>query len=228
MGLDKWEVVKERVTTTMAMSMFNFKEGLKIKMLKVQYFKHPHIAHYLYDRHPTAYGRLPWNNEVPLYFAKKNYAEFFLQMKPNYNDLPSEFFGPGKGRLCDRRGARHDVELPHPEPPLVSRYFCVETLWSEMKGTSQISREARDAIIDNVHSGLGGVNVCLNRQRARENVRANFVYCTDEEIDNMSVEDVRIYAKNCRNGWQDLIIHEEEGTGTVCVNGQGSIILTHV
>ena len=54
-----------------------------------------------------------------------------------------------------------------------------------MDATFQISREAKDVIIDNVHSGLGGFNVDLNRQRARENARANFVYCTDEEIDNM-------------------------------------------
>ena len=74
-------------------------------MLKVQYFKNPHIAHYLYDRHLAAYGRLPWNDEVPLYFAK-----LFFQMKPNYNDLPSKFFGPEKGRLCDHRGARRDIE----------------------------------------------------------------------------------------------------------------------
>ena len=89
-------------------------------MLKVKYFKHPHIARYLYDRHLTTYGRIPWNDEVPLYFSKLFYAEFFLQMKPNYNDLPSEFFGPGKGRLCDGSGTRRDVELPHLEPPLVS------------------------------------------------------------------------------------------------------------
>ena len=88
-----------------------------------------------------------------------------------------------------------------------------------MEATSQISREARDAIIDNVHSGLGGVDVCLNRQRACENARANFIYYTDEEIDNMSVEDLKTYANNCRNGWHDLIFHEEEGMGTVCVNG---------
>ena len=88
-------------------------------MLKTQYFKHPNIAHYLYDRHLAAYGRLPWNDEVPLYFEKKNYAEFFLEMKPNYNDLLSEFFGLGKGQLCDCRGARHDGELPCPDPPLV-------------------------------------------------------------------------------------------------------------
>ena len=34
----------------------------------------------------------------------------------------------------------------------------------------------------------------------------------------MNVEDLRIYAKNCHNGFQDLIIHGEEGTGMVCVN----------
>ena len=83
-------------------------------------------------------------------------------MKPNYNDIPSEFFGPRKGQLCDRKGTRHDVELPCPEPPLVSRPLRVETLRSEMDATSQISQEARDAIIDNVHSGLGGVDVFLN------------------------------------------------------------------
>ena len=139
-------------------------------------------------------------------------------MKPNYSDVPSEFFGPGKGRLYDCKGAKRDVELPRPKPPLVSRPFWVETLRSEMDVTSKISREARDVMINNVYIGLGGVDVCLNRQRARENARANFVYCTDEEIDNMNVEDLRIYAKNCRNGWQDLTLHEEEGMGMVCVN----------
>ena len=111
-------------------------------------------------------------------------------MKPNYNDLLSEFFGPGKVRLFDRKGTKRDVELPRPELPLVSQYFQVETMRSEMEATSQISREARDVMIDNVYSGLIGVDVCLNRQRACENARANFVYCTDEEIDNMNVEDL--------------------------------------
>ena len=88
-----------------------------------------------------------------------------------------------------------------------------------MDATSQIIREARDAIIDNVHNGFGGVDVCLNQQRARKNAHANFVYYTDENIDNMSVEDLKTYAKNFRNGWHDLIVHEQEGMGTVCVNG---------
>ena len=199
--------------------MFNFKKEPKKEMLKMQYFKHPHIACYLYDKHLAAYGRIPWNDEVFLYFEKLFYSEFFSQMKPNNNDVPSEFFGPGKGQLCDRRGARRDIELSHLEPPLVSRPFHVETLRSEMEATSQISREVRDVIIDNVRSGLSGVYVCLNRQKARKNAGANFVYYTDEEIDNMSVEDMKTYAKNRHNGWHDLILHEEEGMGTICVNG---------
>ena len=116
----KWADVKNRVTKAMEKYMFNFKEGSKRKMMKVQYFKHPDIAHYLYDIHLATCGRLPWNDKVPLYFAKLFYAELFLQMKPNYNDLPSEFFGPGKGRLCDHRGIMHDADFPRLEPPLVS------------------------------------------------------------------------------------------------------------
>ena len=82
MGLDKWVVVKERVSKEQANSMFNFKEGLKRKALKVQYFKHPELAHFLYDRFLAAYGRLPWNNEVPNSFVRFFDAGFFLGMKP--------------------------------------------------------------------------------------------------------------------------------------------------
>ena len=102
-------------------------------------------------------------------FTKKN-----LGMKPNYNDLPLEFLGPGKGRLYDRKGTKRDVELPRLELPLVSRPFRVKNLRSEMDVTSQISREARDVMINNVYNGLGGVYVCLNRKRAREKCRCQF------------------------------------------------------
>ena len=88
-----------------------------------------------------------------------------------------------------------------------------------MDAISQISREERDAIIENFQSGLGGVDVFLNRKKAFENACANFVDYKDEEIDNMSVEDVRTYANNSLNGWKDLIIHEEEGMGSIRVNG---------
>jgi hypothetical protein len=40
-----------------------------------------------------------------------------------------------------------------------------------------------------------GVDVGLNRQRAEANYRAIFVYKKDEELDTMSVEDLKEYAK---------------------------------
>ena len=45
-GLDKWQDIKQRVTREDAKSMFNYKEGLKRKMLNVQYFKHLDKASY--------------------------------------------------------------------------------------------------------------------------------------------------------------------------------------
>ena len=42
----------------------------------------------------------------------------------------------------------------------------------------------------------------------------------------MSIEKLRTYPNHCRNGWQDLIIHEEQGMGSVCVNGQGEYFNT--
>ena len=59
MGPENWVDIEKRVSKADAISMFNFKEGPKRKMLKVQYFKHPEIAHHLYDRFLVSYGRLP-------------------------------------------------------------------------------------------------------------------------------------------------------------------------
>ena len=73
-GPNKWQDIKQRVTRAEAKSMFNYKEGPKIKMLTVQYFKHPNKAAYLYDRHLAAFGRLPWNDEVLVYFTQMFYA----------------------------------------------------------------------------------------------------------------------------------------------------------
>ena len=44
MGPDKRDTVKNRVSKEDVISMYNFKEGPKRKMLKVQYFKHPNIT----------------------------------------------------------------------------------------------------------------------------------------------------------------------------------------
>jgi hypothetical protein len=64
---------------------------------------------------------------------------------------------------------------------------------------------------------LFGIDVSLNRQRARSNAHDSFVYKTDDEIDRMSLEEVQAYAKFCHNGWKDLIGHEEGGIGSICV-----------
>lgn len=48
-GSNKWPPLEENVTKQKAIPMFNSKEGPKWAMLKVEYFKHPHMTHYLYD-----------------------------------------------------------------------------------------------------------------------------------------------------------------------------------
>ena len=37
----------------------------------------------------------------------------------------------------------------------------------------------------------------------------------------MNIEELKSYVNGCRNGWKDLTVHEEEGIGSTCVNGQG-------
>ena len=165
MGSDKWANVSKRVAKEHAKYMFKFKEGSKRKMLKVQYSRHPEIVNHLYDRFLVAYGNLPWNDEVPIYFVKLFYAKSFLGMKPNYNDLPFEFYGTWSGRIYEHKGALWDIELSHPLPPLVRQPPRLVTFWSKMDATSQIGREGRDAIIDNIHNKLTKIDIGLNQQR---------------------------------------------------------------
>jgi hypothetical protein len=121
MGPDKWDTVKNKVSKEDAISMFNFKEGPKRKMLKVKYFKHPDLAEHLYNRFLAAYGKLSWNDEVPHYFARHFFAEFFLHMKPDYTSLPSKYYGTGKGRTYNRKGAYRSGALSRPPQPPVPR-----------------------------------------------------------------------------------------------------------
>jgi hypothetical protein len=105
MGPDKWDTVKNRVSKEDAISMFNFKDGPKRKMLKVKYFKHPHFVEHLYNKFLATYEKLSWNDEVPHYFARHFFAEFFLHMHPDYTNLLSKYYGTGKGRTYNRKGA---------------------------------------------------------------------------------------------------------------------------
>ena len=77
--------------------------GKRKKMLKVQYFKHPNIAGHLYNIFLAAYEKFLWNDEVPHYFDRHFYAEFFMDMHPDYTSLPSNYYGDGKGQIYDRK-----------------------------------------------------------------------------------------------------------------------------
>lgn len=161
MGIDKWVEVSRRVTKAHVKYMFNFKEGPKRNMLKVQYFECPEISHHLYGRFLASYNKLPCNDEVPHYFTKLFYAKLFLGMKPYYNDLLSEFYGTGSGRTFERKGELRDTELPCPAPPLVHQPPCMVALQPDMDSTSHISLEARDTIRDNIKMTYTGINVGL-------------------------------------------------------------------
>jgi hypothetical protein len=84
MGPHKWDIVKSKVSKENAISMFNLKDGTKRKMLKVQYFKHRNIEGHLYNRFLASYGKLSWNDEVPHYFSRHFYEEFFMDMHHDY------------------------------------------------------------------------------------------------------------------------------------------------
>ena len=58
-----------------------------MKNAESEYFKHPGVVHFLYDRFLATYGRFPWNDEVPNCFARVFYVEFFENTKSGYIDI---------------------------------------------------------------------------------------------------------------------------------------------
>jgi hypothetical protein len=62
-----------------------------------------------------------------------------------------------------------------------------------------------------------GVGVGMNRQRAKANSRATFVYKTNAELDTMSAEDVKEYAKFCHDRWKKVIQNDDSNNRLVCV-----------
>ena len=81
-----------------------------------------------------------------------------------------------------------------------------------MEVTSHIGLEVRTVIGDNLPSALVGVDVGMDRHRARACSHAYFSYKMDCEVDSMSLEEAKAYAKHCRDGLFDLL-HHEEGAG---------------
>ena len=82
-----------------------------------------------------------------------------------------------------------------PQPPRVV------SLWSKINATSQVGREVRDSIAENLKTTLVRIDVSLNRRRARSTARDHYVYKSDVDIDEMNIEDVQGYAKICHDGW---------------------------
>ena len=66
-------------------------------------------------------------------------------------------------------------------------------------------------------SAFVGVDVGLSRERARATIRQDFVYKTNDELDFMGIEDLKAYAKLCRNIASDRIYNVTSSIGEVCV-----------
>jgi len=192
-GPGKWDAVKNKVSKENAISMFNFKDGPKRKMLKVQYFKHPNIAGHLYNIFLAAYEKFPWNDEVPHDFARHFYADFFMDMHPDYTSLPFDYYGVGKGNTYDKKWAYWNATLQRPPRPLISLLTRAFYSHSDLQASSEVGKEARNAIGKNLEASFDGVDVGMNRQRAKANSEAIFDYKTDAELDTMWEEDVLEY-----------------------------------
>ena len=53
---------------------------------------------------------------------------FIVNMKPDYTDAPSKFYGIGKGRTYEQEGAFQGPLLPKATPPLVPQPQRLVTL----------------------------------------------------------------------------------------------------
>ena len=69
-----------------------------------------------------------------------------------------------------------------------------------MEVPSHIGLEVRTFVGDNLPSDLMDVDVGMDRHRAHAHSRAHFSYKTDNEVDSMSLEDAKAYAKYCQDG----------------------------
>ena len=91
------------------------------------------------------------------------------------------------------------------------------TYKSEMESTSQVRKTTRHNVAEGLTSAFVGVDVGLSRERARATIRQNFVYKTNDELDCMGIEDLKAYAKLCRNIASNRISNNTSSIGEVCV-----------
>ena len=110
MGPDKWPAVRDATRGhDVKGTLFDIPPDRAAgQPLRLREFKLEAAAPFVYDRFIGAWGMFPHHHQVPLYFAKHIYAEFVLDMHPDYTSTPSNFYGVGGGRSATRPGARRD------------------------------------------------------------------------------------------------------------------------
>jgi hypothetical protein len=86
-----------------------------------------------------------------------------------------------------------------------------------LQDSSEVDKEARNAIGENLELIFYGVDVSLNRQRAEANSQAIIVYKTYAELDTMLVEDLKEYTNFFHDGWMEVIQNDEPNNRLVCV-----------
>ena len=79
-------------------------------------------------------------------------------MKLDYTDIHSEFYGVGKGRICNRKGSLRDLSTLLP-PPLISHPPRLVTSKSEMDPTSQVGTTTRNNVAEGLTLAFVGVDV---------------------------------------------------------------------
>ena len=85
-GPNDWAVVRDATTAhDVKGALFDIPLDCgSSQPLRLKEFKLEDAAPYVYERFIGAWGMFPHHDQVPLYFIKHIYAEFVLDMHPDY------------------------------------------------------------------------------------------------------------------------------------------------
>ena len=110
----------------------------------------------------------PRHHQVPLYFAKHIYADFFLDMHPNYTSTPLSFYGTaGGGHSHVRLGARRDPGAqPEPEP-LFTHPAKTMLRTDDVARSSQLAYEEWSALAEVTRMTMHGTMMVVHVERHR-------------------------------------------------------------
>ena len=86
-----------------------------------------------------------------------------------------------------------------------------------MDPTSQVGTTTRHNVAEGLTLAFVGVDVGFSWERDRATIRQNFVYKTNDELYCVGIEDLKAYAKLCRNIALDRISNDTSSIGEVCV-----------